>query len=96
MSTTGSSLQSLIYTAGDDDDTRPPTLKVLDQLLLPQEKKYIDVPNAQAAWAVIRSMQIRGMFGRSTRSGGFGCLDIYLTSFFLMCHLSSLLYFKMF
>jgi 5-methylthioribose kinase len=64
MSESHSSLQSLIYTApGEDDDAAtPPSLKVLDQLLLPQEKKYINVPNAQAAWTVIRNMQIRGMY----------------------------------
>ena len=62
MSSTSSppSLQSLIYeTSGD-----APSLKVLDQLLLPHEKVYVDVPNAQAAWSVIRKMQIRGEYLR--------------------------------
>lgn len=48
-------LQSLKFSGGDK-----PTLSVLDQLLIPQEKKYVDIPDVEAAWAVIRSMQIRG------------------------------------
>ncbi|CAB9515074.1 Methylthioribose-1-phosphate isomerase [Seminavis robusta] len=53
---TGSNnLQSLKYSSGDK-----PTLAVLDQLLIPHEKKYIDIPDVEAAWGVIRSMQIRG------------------------------------
>lgn len=48
-------LQSLKYSGGDK-----PTLAVLDQLLIPHEKKYIDIPDVEAAWGVIRSMQIRG------------------------------------
>ena len=53
---TGSNnLQSLKYSGGDK-----PTLAVLDQLLIPHEKKYIDIPDVEAAWGVIRSMQIRG------------------------------------
>jgi hypothetical protein len=72
-SSSHSSLKSLIYTPpphgdGDGDGATPPTLKVLDQLLLPQEKKYIDVPNAQAAWTVIRNMQIRGMLHHTSRA----------------------------
>ncbi|KAL7566038.1 hypothetical protein ACA910_011052 [Epithemia clementina (nom. ined.)] len=50
------SLQSLIY----DDSGERPSLQVLDQLLVPDEKKYIDIPNVQAAWKVIRDMNIRG------------------------------------
>lgn len=46
------SLQSLRYTRG--------SLEVLDQLLIPQEKKYIAVVNSQDAWSVIRTMQVRG------------------------------------
>lgn len=46
------SLQSLQYSRG--------SLKVLDQLLLPHESKYVDVENTEGAWAVIRSMQVRG------------------------------------
>jgi len=38
------------------------SLQVLDQLLIPDEKKYIDVPNIQTTWAVIKNMQIRGTF----------------------------------
>jgi len=48
-------LQSLIYT------TDPvPKLQVLDQLLIPHEKVYIDVPDVETAWSVIHKMQIRG------------------------------------
>lgn len=50
-----SSLQSLIYEPGEK-----PKLQVLDQLALPNETKYIDVPNIQTAWKVIRDMNIRG------------------------------------
>jgi len=53
--TASQNLQSLIY-SGDEK----PTLSVLDQLLLPDEKKYIDILGVEDAWAVIRSMQIRG------------------------------------
>lgn len=47
-----SSLQSVEYSRG--------SLSVLDQLLLPHEKKYIPVSTTQNAWEVIRSMQVRG------------------------------------
>jgi S-methyl-5-thioribose-1-phosphate isomerase len=50
-------LQSVIYTPASRGG---PALKVLDQLLLPQEKVYIDVPDFQSAWSVIHKMQIRG------------------------------------
>jgi len=53
-----SSLQSLHYTGVKDGNK--PKLSVLDQLLVPKEKKYIDIPDVKAAWTVIRSMQIRG------------------------------------
>jgi eIF-2B alpha/beta/delta-like uncharacterized protein len=33
---------------------------VLDQLLIPHEKVYIPVPDAETAWNVIHTMQIRG------------------------------------
>jgi 5-methylthioribose kinase len=46
------SLESLRYERG--------TLDVLDQLLVPHEKKFVPVANVQAAWDVIRSMQVRG------------------------------------
>lgn len=49
-------LQSLIYSSD------PPTLQVLDQLLLPHEKAYIDVPDTDTAWSVIHKMQIRGVY----------------------------------
>ena len=50
--------QSLIYD-GTTDPTHP-TLKVLDQLLIPHEKVYLPVPDAEMAWTVICTMQIRG------------------------------------
>ncbi|CAE8637760.1 unnamed protein product [Polarella glacialis] len=48
----GSSLESLRYARG--------SLQVLDQLKVPQAKEYIEVPDADAAWHVVRSMQVRG------------------------------------
>lgn len=45
-------LESLQYSRG--------SFKVLDQLLLPHETKFIDVVNVQDAWSVIRTMQVRG------------------------------------
>uniref|UniRef100_A0A7S0B777 Methylthioribose-1-phosphate isomerase n=1 Tax=Pyrodinium bahamense TaxID=73915 RepID=A0A7S0B777_9DINO len=45
-------LESLRYARG--------SLQVLDQLKVPHQKEYVDVPDADAAWAVVRSMQVRG------------------------------------
>jgi len=42
-----------------------PHLKVLDQLLVPHEKVYIDVPDVDTAYSVIKTMQIRGMCTRN-------------------------------
>jgi hypothetical protein len=39
-----------------------PQLKVLDQLLVPHEKVYLDVPDVEMAYTVIKTMQIRGMY----------------------------------
>jgi len=39
-----------------------PQLKVLDQLLIPHEKVYIDVPDVEMAYTVIKTMQIRGRY----------------------------------
>jgi len=50
-------LQSLIYSNVGGSN---PKLSVLDQLLVPHEKTYILIPDLEAAWGVIRSMQIRG------------------------------------
>ena len=50
-------LQSMKYT---NEGGSTPQLKVLDQLLLPHEKVYIDVPDVVMAYTVIKSMQIRG------------------------------------
>eukprot|EP00549_Striatella_unipunctata_P019424 CAMPEP_0118673726 /NCGR_PEP_ID=MMETSP0800-20121206/492_1 /TAXON_ID=210618 ORGANISM="Striatella unipunctata, Strain CCMP2910" /NCGR_SAMPLE_ID=MMETSP0800 /ASSEMBLY_ACC=CAM_ASM_000638 /LENGTH=368 /DNA_ID=CAMNT_0006568841 /DNA_START=27 /DNA_END=1133 /DNA_ORIENTATION=+ len=49
-------LQSLRY--GKENGSSK--LSVLDQLLIPHQKEYIDVPDVEAAWSVIREMQIRG------------------------------------
>lgn len=50
-------LQSLIYS---NEGGSSPTLSVLDCLLVPHEKKYVTIPDVEAAWTVIRTMQIRG------------------------------------
>jgi len=55
-------LQSLVYDAGDLAANKKPSLKVLDQLLLPDETVYVDVPDVQTTWNVIRNMQIRGTY----------------------------------
>lgn len=52
-------LQSMIYT---NEGGSTPQLKVLDQLLIPHEKVYIDVPDVTMAYTVIKTMQIRGVF----------------------------------
>jgi methylthioribose-1-phosphate isomerase len=54
---TSPALESLIYKEGP-----PSSLQVLDQLLLPHQTVYVDVPDVQTTWSVIRSMQIRGEF----------------------------------
>ncbi|RYG99710.1 hypothetical protein EON65_50035 [archaeon] len=46
------SLESLQYSRG--------ALKVLDQLLLPHESKFVEVKGTDDAWSVIRTMQVRG------------------------------------
>mmetsp|Transcript_23197 Transcript_23197/g.25569 ORF Transcript_23197/g.25569 Transcript_23197/m.25569 type:complete len:372 (-) Transcript_23197:333-1448(-) len=50
-----SSLESMRFTKSPQ-----PKLEVLDQLLIPQSKVYIDIPDVETAWSVIRCMQIRG------------------------------------
>lgn len=50
-------LQSMQYT---NEGGSAPQLKVLDQLLIPQDKVYIDVPDVDMAYTVIKTMQIRG------------------------------------
>ena len=54
-------LQSMIYT---NEGGTTPQLQVLDQLLIPHEKVYIDVPDVAIAYTVIKTMQIRGMCAR--------------------------------
>jgi hypothetical protein len=51
-------LESMRYT---NDGGKNPRLKVLDQLLVPHEKVYIDVPDVKMAYTVIKTMQIRGV-----------------------------------
>jgi len=53
----GNNLQSLKYS---NEEGISPKLAVLDQLLIPHEKVYIDVPDVEMAWTVINTMQIRG------------------------------------
>ena len=55
--TASNNLQSLIYS---NEGGSNPKLSVLDQLLVPHEKTYVPVPDVEAAWSVIRTMQIRG------------------------------------
>jgi len=50
-------LQSLIYTKSNNQKLK---LSVLNQLLLPDKKVYVDIPTVEVAWSVIRNMQIRG------------------------------------
>jgi hypothetical protein len=54
---TSNNLQSMQYT---NEGGYAPQLKVLDQLLIPHEKVYIDVPDVDMAYTVIKTMQIRG------------------------------------
>ena len=49
-------LESLRYS----NEGGKPRLSVLDQLLIPNAKEYIEIPDVEAAWSVIRKMQIRG------------------------------------
>ena len=51
-------LESMRYT---NDGGQNPRLKVLDQLLVPHEKVYIDIPDVKMAYTVIKTMQIRGV-----------------------------------
>lgn len=54
-----SNLQSIIYS---NEGGNAPKLSVLDQLLVPHEKKYIPIVDVEGAWSVIRLMQIRGQY----------------------------------
>jgi hypothetical protein len=54
--TAAMNLQSLKYA----NNNGAPQLEVLDQLLLPQQKVYIPVPDVKTAYSVIKTMQIRG------------------------------------
>ena len=73
-------LQSLIYS---NEDGIGPKLSVLDQLLVPNEKVYIDILDVEGAWAVIRSMQIRGM---NTLIASFESFFILELSYLRMFH----------
>lgn len=57
LSNMSKNLQSLIYT---NEGGTSPQLSVLDQLLIPHEKVYINIPDSEMAWSVIRKMNIRG------------------------------------
>jgi methylthioribose-1-phosphate isomerase len=46
------SLQAVQYVRGE--------MRVLDQLKLPLESEYVPIKDSRDAWAVIRSMQVRG------------------------------------
>ena len=54
-----SALQSLVYTPRSAQ-TGPPSLQVMDQLLVPRSKAYIPIYTTQDAWKVIRDMNVRG------------------------------------
>jgi len=54
-----SALQSLVYTPRSAQ-TGPPSLQVMDQLLVPRSKAYIPIHTTQDAWKVIRDMNVRG------------------------------------
>ncbi|GMR60713.1 hypothetical protein PMAYCL1PPCAC_30908 [Pristionchus mayeri] len=43
-----------------DTGTTKPSIKVLDQLLLPAQKKYIEIKNVDTAVSLIKNMQVRG------------------------------------
>lgn len=71
-------LQSLVYESGGEGDgeSSPTTttlrLRVLDQLLLPDESRYIDVTDIVSTWKVIRDMNVRGewlLFDSAMRRG---------------------------
>ena len=65
-------LQSMIYT---NEGGSTPQLKVLDQLLIPHKKVYIDVPDVTMAYTVIKTMQIRG----AVLWFAFGFLDMVVS-----------------
>jgi len=54
-----SALQSLVYKPCSAQ-TGPPSLQVMDQLLVPRSKAYIPIHTTQDAWKVIRDMNVRG------------------------------------
>jgi len=60
MPSSSSVLESLLYRPASPDDDSPASLQVLDQLLLPDQKVYLAVPNVETTWSVIHKMQIRG------------------------------------
>ena len=49
-------------------------LRILDQLLLPDQSVYIDVDNVEDAWAAIREMKARRHIHRRTRIYKMGLL----------------------
>jgi S-methyl-5-thioribose-1-phosphate isomerase len=48
-------LKSIIY-----ENEGYPKLQVLDQLLIPEQKVYVSITDVEAAWAAIKTMQVRG------------------------------------
>lgn len=54
----GNNLQSLRFSNNKNEGG--PKLSVLDQLLIPAAKEYVNINTVEDAWSVIRSMQIRG------------------------------------
>jgi len=45
-------LHAIIYTRGE--------LRLLDQLLIPQETVYVDIRTSEEGWHAIQSMKVRG------------------------------------
>jgi len=54
MSGTDTTLEAIQYTHGE--------LKIIDQLLLPHDVRYIDIRNTQDGWRAIRDMQVNNKF----------------------------------
>ena len=76
-SSTPTKLQSLIYESSVTSKDGKSSLQVLDQLLLPSETKYINVPDIQTAFRVIHDMNIRGKGAKS-----FFCDNVLVVRWF--------------
>lgn len=91
MTTSNNKLQSLIYDpngGSSTDNTKVPSLQVLDQLLLPNETKYITITNIQSTYQVIHNMNIRGRYCNTASSAMSNC---HFSDSFFSSHYSSLL-----